>query len=204
MSAFGKLTIDELLACLENSNIERYEDDETNSDSENENFENNENFVEGLGEQFEKEESADSSSDSDPEFNIPLINLKARCGRNSWKIIPIYMEDSDVENICACTNLKYLLEHDKPMNLTTDEVRKFLGISILMSCLKFSQIRMYWAASTRVERIVTSMARNRFFSIKGHLKVVVDNDIPEDTKKKRIDCGRSHRLQTKFEMVDYL
>ncbi|KAI4455137.1 nucleotidase-related [Holotrichia oblita] len=166
MSMFGKLTIDtifgnrtqlqpgehyaDLLACLENSDIEGYEDDETNSDSENENFENNENYAEGLGEQPEEEEFADLSSDSHPEFNI--INLKARCGRNFWKksdhnliyqflltdtwsYIAMYIEDPDVENICACTNLKYLLEHDKPMNLS-------------------------------------------------HSKVVVDNDIPEDTKQK--------------------
>ncbi|CAH1379152.1 unnamed protein product, partial [Tenebrio molitor] len=81
----------ELLACLENSDIEGYVDDEINSDSERENFENNENFTEneqseeGPDEQPEEEASGDSSSDSDPEFNIPIINLKARYGHNSWK-----------------------------------------------------------------------------------------------------------------------
>jgi hypothetical protein len=40
----------ELLACLENSDIEGYVDDEINSDSERENFENNENFTESADE----------------------------------------------------------------------------------------------------------------------------------------------------------
>ncbi|KAJ3622392.1 hypothetical protein MTP99_002905 [Tenebrio molitor] len=100
-------------------------------------------------EQPEEEACGDSSSDSDSKFNIPIINLKARYGRNSWKksdrfnqpqfdtpvptnrhlerkdwkisdYIAMYFEDSDVENICACTNLKYLLEHDKPMNFHLD------------------------------------------------------------------------------------
>ncbi|KAI4455141.1 nucleotidase-related [Holotrichia oblita] len=94
----------DLLACLENSDIEGYEGDETNSDSENENFENNENFAEGLGEQPEEEESADLSSDSDPEFNI--INLKARFGRNFWK-------KSD-HNLIYQSHSKVVVDNDIP------------------------------------------------------------------------------------------
>lgn len=106
--------------------------------------------------------------------------------RRDWKAsdyFKMYFDDSDAENICACTSLKYLVEQNKPMNLSVEEVKKFIGISILMSCLKFPQIKMYWARLTRVEQIVKSMTRRRFFSIRSHLKVVIDDDISEDMRR---------------------
>lgn len=124
-------------------------------------------------------------------FQGPLFDTQefdTSLERKDWSVkdyITMYLDDSVIENICSCTNLKYSLDHDnKPMNLSIDEVNKFLGISILMSCLKFPQVKMFWATTTRVERIVKSMSRRRFFSLRTHLKVVVDNDVPEEIKRK--------------------
>ncbi|KAG5882178.1 hypothetical protein JTB14_016446 [Gonioctena quinquepunctata] len=96
----------------------------------------------------------------------------------------MYFDNSDVENMCACTNLKYRMEHDKAMNLSLEEIRTFLGISILMSCQKFPQIEMYWASLTRVLKISESMTHKRVFSIRSHLKVVVESDVSEEIRKK--------------------
>ena len=65
--------------------------------------------------------------------------------RYNWKVkdhISMYFDNSDFET-CNCTNIRYLEEKGKPMNLTVAEIRKFFGISILMSCLKYLQIKMY-------------------------------------------------------------
>lgn len=70
--------------------------------------------------------------------------------------IVTYVEDCDVENICACNILKQSLDHDRGMNLSVEEVRKFLGIYVLTS-LKFPQTTMYWASTIRVERISTKV-----------------------------------------------
>ncbi|KAG5893809.1 hypothetical protein JTB14_027846 [Gonioctena quinquepunctata] len=43
---------------------------------------------------------------------------------------------------------------------------------------------MYWASLTRVSKISNSMTRKRFFSIRSHLKVVVDSDVSEEIRKK--------------------
>lgn len=69
------------------------------------------------------------------------------------------------------------------MHLSLEETKKFIGISILMSCMKFPQIKMYWAASTCVEPIARNMTRRRLFNIRSHLKVVVDSDIPKATRE---------------------
>ncbi|KAG5882855.1 hypothetical protein JTB14_000631 [Gonioctena quinquepunctata] len=114
-------------------------------------------------------------------FETPVPE-DSRFERKDWKVLDyfkMYFDNSDVENMCACTNLKYRIEHDKAMNLSLEEIRKFLGISILMSCLKFPQIKMYW-----VSKISKSMTRKIFFSIRSHLKVVVDSDVSEEIRKK--------------------
>lgn len=123
-------------------------------------------------------------------FSAPQLDAEEPADRSferrDWKVsdyFGMYLDHADFNNICSCTSLKYLKEFDKPMNLTTQEVKKFFGISVLMSCLKFPQIKMYWAALTRAERISRSMTRKRFFMIRNHLKVVIDNDISDDTRR---------------------
>lgn len=42
---------------------------------------------------------------------------------------------------------------------------------------------MFWAKTDRVEAIAKKLTRDRLFSIRNQLKVVVDNDVPENIKK---------------------
>ncbi|XP_064214102.1 uncharacterized protein LOC135266773 [Tribolium castaneum] len=78
---------------------------------------------------------------------------------------------------CDCTNARYVEVKGVSLNLTLLEIKKFLGMITLMSCLKYPRIRMYWAKTTRVEAIARNMTRDRFFSIRSNLKVVVDGDV---------------------------
>ncbi|KAJ8967158.1 hypothetical protein NQ314_003046 [Rhamnusium bicolor] len=48
--------------------------------------------------------------------------------RREWKIkeyTNMYFDDVVFKNICNCTNVRYLQEKSKPMNLTVSEVKKF-------------------------------------------------------------------------------
>ncbi|KAJ8953425.1 hypothetical protein NQ318_023543, partial [Aromia moschata] len=94
-----------------------------------------------------------------------------------------YMDDNMFQTICDSTNVKYMLLHEKPLNLTLTETKHFFGISILMSLLKYPRVRMYWAKTTRVYSIASVMTRDRYFKIRNHLKIVVDNDISEHLRK---------------------
>ncbi|KAJ8941958.1 hypothetical protein NQ314_010177 [Rhamnusium bicolor] len=106
--------------------------------------------------------------------------------RERWKVedyIKVYFDDSDFENICNCTNVKYLEEIEKPLNPSTAETKIFFGIAILKSYLKYPQIKMYWAKMTRVNTIARAMTHDRFFQIRNHLKFVIDADISETVRK---------------------
>ncbi|KAJ8933005.1 hypothetical protein NQ318_003670 [Aromia moschata] len=87
------------------------------------------------------------------------------------------MDDNMFQTICDSTNVKYMLLHEKPLNLTLTETKHFFGISILMSLLKYPRVRMYWAKNDKI------MTRDRYFKIRNHLKIVVDNDISEHLRK---------------------
>lgn len=100
--------------------------------------------------------------------------------RREWKVqdyIKMYLDDEIFQNICDCTNVRFLEEKGKPMNLTLPEIKKFFAISLLMSCLKYPQVRMYWAKTTKVNVIASAMTRDRFFLIRANLKVVIDSNV---------------------------
>ncbi|KAJ8959767.1 hypothetical protein NQ314_006196 [Rhamnusium bicolor] len=121
-------------------------------------------------------------------FVLPNIkfagNSDSLQDRREWKIkeyTNMYFDDAVFENICNCTNVRYLQKKGKPINLTVSEVKKFFGISILMSCPKYPQL--YWSHMTKVNIISNSMTRDRFFQIRVNLKVIIDNDVSEDERK---------------------
>lgn len=120
-----------------------------------------------------------------PNMNFPGFGQTA-VDRRDWKVedyIKIFFDDSDFENICNCSNVRHQETTGKAMNLTVIEVRKFFGISILMSCLKLPQVKMYWSNMCKVNSIASCMTRDRFFQIRNYLKVVIDGDVSQETKK---------------------
>ncbi|KAL3181455.1 hypothetical protein MRX96_036930 [Rhipicephalus microplus] len=54
---------------------------------------------------------------------------------------------------------------------TSVELKMFFGISLTMSCLCYSQIRMYWMKKTRVPLVADNMTRNRYFQHRRRLKL---------------------------------
>nr|CAI5861836.1 unnamed protein product [Callosobruchus analis] len=83
----------------------------------------------------------------------------------------MYFDDSDFGDISHCTNVRYLQEKGKALNLTAEEVKKY------------PQIKMYSAKMTKVSGIAGSMTLDRYFQNKTNLKVVIDADVPENERK---------------------
>lgn len=106
--------------------------------------------------------------------------------RSNWQVenyVDMYFSDTDFQNMADCTTLRILQDTEKAMNLTVTEIKQFIGISILMSCLRYPNVRMYWAKTTKVNAIASVMSRDRFFKIRNNLKVIVDADVPAEVKQ---------------------
>lgn len=106
--------------------------------------------------------------------------------RHGWKPLD-YMEqyiDTELMTLIAnCTNAMSLSNTGCSLNTSVDEIYHFFGASIFMSCVPYPQLRMFWSSALRIPAICDKIRRDRFFKLRKHLKVVIDNDISEDTKK---------------------
>ena len=51
-----------------------------------------------------------------------------------------------------------------------------------MSYLGYPRIKIYWAVGTKVAEIAGKMLHKHFFSIRTTLKLVVDDDVPNDMR----------------------
>lgn len=66
-----------------------------------------------------------------------------------------------------CTNIKSILKTGKSIQVTIVEMKRFIGCKIFMSSLGYPRIRMFWIKTSRMALISNTMARNRFFLIRG-------------------------------------
>jgi len=82
--------------------------------------------------------------------------------------------------IVDCSNATALARSGYALSTSVDEINIFLGASILMSCVPYTQIRMYWSNTLRFPAIAE---RSRFYKLRQSIKVVIDDDIPEDPRE---------------------
>ena len=91
--------------------------------------------------------------------------------------------DNDLYLISQATNQIAMIQTGHSLETTPEEIRKFFGVSIMMGTLKYPRIRMYWSKSSGVTSIKNAMKRDGFFKLWSHIKVVIDDDVPEQTKQ---------------------
>lgn len=127
-------------------------------------------------------------------FEPPSINLnilRESDGPNEiWSPIHYfskYFGDQDFENMAFFTNL-YAIQNtiSKFKPTTAQEMKDFIAVHLVMGCLKFPRIRMYWEESTRINVIANNMCRDRFFCLRSNFHVLNNLDIPVGNKDKFI------------------
>ena len=93
-----------------------------------------------------------------------------------------YMNDDNYLLMSENTNIRYHQLHGTQLKTSPTEIKKFIGVSILMGSFNMKRIRLYWSHRTRVPAIADAMTRDRFFLLRNHLKVVDNNAVPGETK----------------------
>ncbi|KAH8022498.1 hypothetical protein MRX96_054168 [Rhipicephalus microplus] len=82
-----------------------------------------------------------------------------------------YISEEVFEEMASCTNI-YVMETTGTILATTpDEIKRFLGVLIIMGTLKFPRMRMYWQPATQIPTICEAMSVNRFFKLRSALHV---------------------------------
>ncbi|KAH8022268.1 hypothetical protein HPB51_023155 [Rhipicephalus microplus] len=82
-----------------------------------------------------------------------------------------YISEEVFEEMARCTNI-YVMETTGTILATTpDEIKRFLGVLIIMGTLKFPRTRMYWQPATQIPTICEAMSVNRFCKVRSALHV---------------------------------
>lgn len=105
--------------------------------------------------------------------------------REGWTALDYvnqYIDKDLMKLIVYCSNATALSRSGYPLNTTVDEMYHFFGASILMSCVPYPNIRMYWSNALRFPVIAERFTRDRFFKLRQSIKVVIDDDIPDDLR----------------------
>lgn len=97
-----------------------------------------------------------------------------------------YLSDAAFDTMQEKTAIAYHQKTGKILNSSCSEMQNFLGATFMMSCLRYPQMRLYWARGTRVPAIADVLTRDRFFTLRGNFKVVNDLDFSEDEKSDRL------------------
>lgn len=69
------------------------------------------------------------------------------------------------------------------MPLTADGMKKVFCVRIKISYMKLPRIKLFWAASTRINDIVQALPRDKYFIIRSHLRVRDYSQVTNDERK---------------------
>ena len=94
-----------------------------------------------------------------------------------------YIDATMMKTISECSNATSLARGEEPLGASVDEIYHFFGACILMSCVSYPQIRMYWSKALRFPAIAERFTRDRFFRLRQSIKVLLDDDVPEVATK---------------------
>ncbi|KAJ2940718.1 hypothetical protein O0L34_g14666 [Tuta absoluta] len=88
-----------------------------------------------------------------------------------------YIDDKVIENIVEKSNWSYFSRNMKALHFTSEECKTYIAIQMIMSCINYPTLRMYWSKEFRIPIIANSMPRNRYFILRNAVKVVLDEEV---------------------------
>ncbi|RVE50299.1 hypothetical protein evm_005134, partial [Chilo suppressalis] len=101
---------------------------------------------------------------------------------NIYEYFQEYIDDDILELIVQKSNQSAVERTGRSLGLTKEECEFFIGISMIMSCVNYPHIRMYWNERWALPLITEAMTRDRFFLLRNSLKLVYDNDIATEMR----------------------
>lgn len=92
-----------------------------------------------------------------------------------------YITQDIFEQMSNMTNL-YAVQQNIPRfsSTTPEEMKKFIGIHIVMGNLKFPRVNMYWNSTTRVQIVHEAMSIRRFYKLRQTIHLVDITSRPEN------------------------
>lgn len=128
------------------------------------------------------------AANSSPANNVPVLETgcvfsEARLEFSPADYYKQYVDDNMLEKMAEKTNQRILRERGIISKITGQEVKQFLGCSMLMGVIGYPRIRFFWKKGLAVSSVADTMPRDRFFLLRSNLCCQLDDDISDDDKK---------------------
>lgn len=117
-----------------------------------------------------------------PVFETGCVFLETRFEFSPADYYKQYV-DNMLEEMAEKTNQRILREHGIISKITGQEVKQFLGCSMLMGVIGYPRIRFFWKKGLAVSSVANTMPRDRFFLLRSNLCCELDDDVSDDDKK---------------------
>lgn len=95
-----------------------------------------------------------------------------------------YLDDELYNLIVEKSNQTAIEKFGKPLRLSIEECKTYVGITLLMSCINYPQLKMYWNRKYAIPTITEAMSRDRYLQLRNSLKLVFDIDVTTEMKQK--------------------
>ncbi|XP_052737981.1 piggyBac transposable element-derived protein 3-like [Bicyclus anynana] len=89
-----------------------------------------------------------------------------------------YFDDEFFEHSAMCTNNYYMRRTGCILNTNAIELKKLVGIHLIMGVISYPRLYMYWRDGMRLDIVAKIMARERFKTLRSAFHVV-DSDTAE-------------------------
>jgi hypothetical protein len=86
-----------------------------------------------------------------------------------------YFDTQFFEQCAMCTNNYYIRKSGHILNTNTVEMKKLIGMHLIMGCISYPRLHMYWRDDLRLEKVASVMGRERFKTLRSAFHVV-DSD----------------------------
>uniref|UniRef100_A0A0K8U4J7 PiggyBac transposable element-derived protein 3 n=1 Tax=Bactrocera latifrons TaxID=174628 RepID=A0A0K8U4J7_BACLA len=117
-----------------------------------------------------------------------------------------YFPEDHFQNAAFFTNKYHLSQHGCLLNATAADIKNLYGLHIIMGCLAYPRVRMYWSEGFGLAQIKNAMTRDKFFTLRNSLHFVDTLQPPVNKLFKIqpvINCVRSRCEALATEITDY-
>ncbi|CAG5001372.1 unnamed protein product [Parnassius apollo] len=100
----------------------------------------------------------------------------------SYEYFCHYIKPDFFEQMSHCTNICSIHRAGRYLNINLEEMRTFVGVSMVMGMLGIPRMRTFWTAETRAALVANAITRNRYFQLRSNIKVVDDQLVSSSMK----------------------
>ncbi|KAH7945339.1 hypothetical protein HPB49_009797 [Dermacentor silvarum] len=107
-----------------------------------------------------------------------------------------YFNEQFFENAAEKTNMYHMSKHGKALQAIAQKVKQLFGMHLVMGCIRFPQLHMYWKRGYHFDLISSVMTREEFKKLRSSLHFI-DTEKPREAE----DVNRLWKVQPVIDAV---